>query len=84
MTTASALPKNVTPATTDATTPSVKSAAASGSITIKALLLITKETALEISNREDDASFADLGIDSLISLIVAERIRTELNIKVGG
>ena len=83
-TTAPALPKDATLATTDATTPSVKSAAASGSITVKALLLITKEAALEISNLEDDANVAELGVDSLISLIVAERIRTELNIKVGG
>lgn len=62
----------------------VESAAASGSITIKALLLITKEAALEISNLEDDANVAELGVGSLISLIVAEGIRTELNIKVGG
>lgn len=62
----------------------VESAAASGRITVKALLLITKEAALEISNLEDNANVAELGVDSLISLIIAERIRTELNIKVGG
>ena len=62
----------------------VESATASGSITVKALLLITKEAALEISKLEDDANVAELGIDSLISLIIAERIRIELNINVGG
>ena len=61
----------------------VESATASGSITVKALLLITKEAALEISNLEDDANVAELGVDSLISLIIAEKNRTELYIKVG-
>ena len=45
----------------------VESAAASGSITVKALLLINKEAALEISNLEDDANVAELGVDGLRS-----------------
>ena len=81
---APALPTDATPATTDAAAPSVESAAASGSITAKALLLITKEAALEISDLADEASFAELGVDSLMSLVIAEKFRTELDVKVGG
>jgi acyl carrier protein len=47
-------------------------------------MLIAKEAALEISDLEDDANFADLGIDSIMSLVIAEKFRTELDIKVGG
>ncbi|KAL8827498.1 MAG: hypothetical protein Q9191_003145 [Dirinaria sp. TL-2023a] len=67
-----------------AAAPSVEAAAASGSITAKALLLIANEAALEISDLEDDAGFADLGIDSLLSLVIAEKFRTELDVKVSG
>ena len=70
-------------AATDAAAPSVEAAAASGSITAKALILIAKEAALEISDLEDDAGFTDLGIDSLMSLVIAEKFRTELDVKVG-
>lgn len=68
----------------DAAAPSVESAAASGSITAKALVLIAKEAGLEISDLEDDTGFANLGIDSLMSLVIAEKFRTELDVKVGG
>lgn len=74
---AAAPPKDAQPAAT------VESAAPSGSIAAKALVLIAREAALEISNLEDDESFANLGIDSLISLVIVEKFRTELNVKVG-
>lgn len=77
-------PKDAKPAATDAAAPSVESAAASGSTTAKALMLIAKEAGLEISDLEDDASFANLGIDSLMSLVIAEKFRIELDVKVGG
>jgi len=83
-TAALAPPKDAKLAATDAAAPSVESAAASGSITAKALMLIAREAALEISDLEDDASFSDLGIDSLMSLVIAEKFRTELDVKVGG
>jgi monodictyphenone polyketide synthase len=63
----------------------VESAAASGnSTTAKALLLIANEAALEQEDLTDDASFANLGIDSLMSLVISEKFRTELDVKVGG
>ena len=64
----------------------VESAAASGSITVKALLLINKEATLKISNLEDNTNIAELGIDSLRSCHWSsfKKSRTELNIKVDG
>ncbi|EED18910.1 polyketide synthase, putative [Talaromyces stipitatus ATCC 10500] len=62
----------------------VESAVSSNSITTKALALIAKEAALEISKLEDDASFSHLGIDSLMSLVISEKFRTELDVKVSG
>ena len=62
----------------------VESAAVSASITAKALLLLTKEAGLEISDLENDASFAEFNVDSLILLDVAEKFRTELDVKVDG
>ena len=78
------LPKDAKPAAADAGIPSVKSTAASGSITAKALMLIANEAALENSDLEDDACFANLGVDSLMSLVIAEKLRTELDVKVSG
>ncbi|EED13799.1 hypothetical protein TSTA_100440 [Talaromyces stipitatus ATCC 10500] len=67
-----------------AESPSIKDAAESGSITAKAILLIANETGLDLSEMTDDAGFGDLDIDSLMSLVIAEKFRTELNIKVNG
>lgn len=64
--------------------PPVESAAAADSITAKAIMLIANEAGLELSDMEDDASFAGLGVDSLMSLVIAEKFRTELGVKVGG
>lgn len=77
-------PKDAKPAATDAAVPSVDSTAASDSITSKALMLIANEAALEMSDLADDACFANLGVDSLMSLVVAEKLRTELDVKVSG
>lgn len=50
----------------------------------KALQLIARETALDLADLEDQAEFSSLGIDSLMSLVLAEKFRTELQIKVNG
>jgi iterative type I PKS product template protein len=50
----------------------------------KAIALIAAESALDISDLVDEASFASLGIDSLMSLVIAEKFREELGISVGG
>lgn len=58
----------------------------SGARTIadKALMLIAQETALEVSALEDAAEFSNLGIDSLMSLVLTEKLRSDLNVKVNG
>lgn len=63
---------------------SADTASASDNITAKALVLIAREAALDISDLEDDASFSHLGIDSLMSLVIAEKFMGELGVKVGG
>ena len=83
-TTTPAPPKDVRPAAVNAAAPSVNSTIASGGISAKALMLIAKEAALEISDLEDEACFANLGVDSLMSLVIAEKLRTELDVKVSG
>jgi iterative type I PKS product template protein len=50
----------------------------------KALLLIAKEAGLELSDLIDDAEFANLGVDSLMSLVIAEKFREELGVSVAG
>jgi acyl carrier protein len=56
----------------------------SGGLVDSVLRLIAAEAALELTDLEDDASFAALGVDSLMSLVISEKLRTELDIKVGG
>ncbi|KAL4931573.1 type I polyketide synthase [Aspergillus undulatus] len=67
-------------------TPTAPTAAAAGSdsVAAKALVLISKEAALELSDLTDDASFANLGVDSLMSLVIAEKFREELGVTVTG
>lgn len=54
------------------------------SIVYRALSLVANEAALELSELADDAAFTSLGIDSLMSLVIAEKFRQELDIEVVG
>ena len=54
------------------------------SLADKALQVIAREAAMEVTSLEDDASFDCIGIDSLLSLVIVEKLRMELDIKVGG
>lgn len=56
----------------------------SNSVAAKAIALIAKESALEMSDLTDDATFANLGVDSLMSLVIAEKFREELGVSVSG
>ncbi|EON63729.1 hypothetical protein W97_02957 [Coniosporium apollinis CBS 100218] len=47
-------------------------------------MLIANEAGPELSDLDDSASFANLGVNSLMSLVVSEKIRTELDVKVSG
>lgn len=52
--------------------------------TAKALQLISTESAIDLADLTDDASFANLGIDSLMSLVIAEKFREQLGVVIGG
>lgn len=65
--------------------PAAAAAASSvSSIAAKAVQLIANEAGLEISELGAEASFADLGIDSLMSLVISEKFGSELDVKVAG
>nr|POE78421.1 atrochrysone carboxylic acid synthase [Quercus suber] len=61
---------------------SAESAVVENGITAKAMMLIAKEAALEVEDLQDDVGFSDLGIDSLMSLVLSEKLRSELDVKV--
>ncbi|KAI0128181.1 putative polyketide synthase [Hypoxylon sp. NC0597] len=54
------------------------------STTKKAFEIIASEAGLDIADLADDASFANLGIDSLMSLVIAEKFREQLGVLVSG
>lgn len=72
------------PAPAPTSAPAAAEAADSDSVAVKALVLISNEAALELSDLTDDASFANLGVDSLMSLVIAEKFREELGVTVTG
>ena len=49
----------------------------------KAMSIVASETGIELSDITDDATFANLGVDSLMSLVIAEKLRS-LGVTVGG
>ncbi|KAI1877586.1 hypothetical protein JX265_003594 [Neoarthrinium moseri] len=86
---ASPVPKRELNTTEIAPTPAIAASAAvaaadSDSTTAKAIALLAAEAALEITDLVDDASFANLGIDSLMSLVIAEKLREQLGVTVSG
>jgi monodictyphenone polyketide synthase len=64
--------------------PAVKQNPPEGSISSKAMHLIAGEAALEVSELDPNANFADLGVDSLMSLVITEKLKKELNVSVSG
>ncbi|KAK8022725.1 polyketide synthase [Apiospora rasikravindrae] len=56
----------------------------SSSIAAKAVALVAKEAGIDYADLNDEASFAELGIDSLMSLVISEKFREELNVIVSG
>ncbi|KAH8698795.1 putative polyketide synthase [Talaromyces proteolyticus] len=52
--------------------------------TAKAIRIIAAEAGLELADLVPDAGFASLGIDSLMSLVIAEKFREQLNVVVSG
>lgn len=72
------------PAPTHTPTPAAPAAVDSDSTSGKAFVLIAKEAGLDLSDLVDDAAFANIGVDSLMSLVIAEKFREELGIVVAG
>lgn len=72
------------PAPTSAPTPAAPATVDSESTSGKAFILIAKEAGLDLSDLVDDAAFANIGVDSLMSLVIAEKFREELGIVVAG
>lgn len=50
----------------------------------KAMALLADESGLDPADLTDDANFMHLGVDSLMSLVIAERFREELGVVVNG
>nr|QLM00044.1 polyketide synthase [Xylaria schweinitzii] len=50
----------------------------------RAISLIAREAGLDRSDLRETATFAELGIDSLMSLVISDKFRDELNITVTG
>ncbi len=56
----------------------------SNSITARTIALIANEAVLELSELKDEASFAELGVDSLMSLVIAVKFREQLQVTMRG
>ncbi|KAI3318557.1 putative polyketide synthase [Xylariaceae sp. AK1471] len=50
----------------------------------KAMALVAAEAALDPFDLQDDAYFSNLGVDSLMSLVIAEKFREQLGVTVSG
>lgn len=56
----------------------------SNSTAVKAMVLVAAEAGIDVSELQDDVNFATLGVDSLMSLVIAEKFRDELGVTVNG
>lgn len=54
------------------------------STTGKAIQIIASEAALDLADLTDSASFNELGVDSLMSLVIAEKFREQIGVVVNG
>lgn len=71
-------PEAPKPATKEAAVP----AAAEEGLIADCIKLIARETGLEVEELTDEASFIELGVDSLMSLVLSEKFRSELRLEV--
>lgn len=54
------------------------------STSAKAIRVVASEAGLDLADLTDNASFTELGIDSLMSLVIAEKFREQLGVVVNG
>lgn len=52
------------------------------SMMVKAIALIASQTGIDLAELRDDSRFGDIGVDSLMSLVIAEKFRGELGITI--
>ncbi len=64
--------------------PNAALTADSDSTAAKAIALVAAEAGLEVADLHDATGFAELGVDSLMSLVIAEKFREELEVIVSG
>ena len=76
------------PALTPVPAPAPKAAVnvvkASDTTSAKAIQIIATEAGLDLADLVDDATFVGLGVDSLMSLVIAEKFREQLGVTVAG
>ncbi|EFR03594.1 conidial yellow pigment biosynthesis polyketide synthase [Nannizzia gypsea CBS 118893] len=65
-----------------ATPPESESAEPLGNTVSQCLRLMARETGLEVEALTGDASFVQLGVDSLMSLVLSEKFRAELGVEI--
>lgn len=70
------------PPSTDQNTAATSAKAADSGLIADVLKLIANETGLELEELRDEASFVELGVDSLMSLVLSEKLSSELNMEV--
>ncbi|KAI0539703.1 putative polyketide synthase [Xylaria digitata] len=79
------LPVAPSPISTQDPAPSaVVEEAADSTVVKKALGIIASEAGLDIADLADDVHFGNLGVDSLMSLVIAEKFREQLGVVVSG
>jgi iterative type I PKS product template protein len=64
--------------------PAAKAPARSSSLVTSAMALVSSESEMDMSELQDECVFADIGIDSLLSLTIAGKFREELGVDVPG
>ncbi|KAF2201576.1 ketoacyl-synt-domain-containing protein [Delitschia confertaspora ATCC 74209] len=87
LTPATTPPLSITPSAAPSIAPTIPPSPAvpsSDSTSSKAIALIAHEAGLDPADLNDDAAFANLGVDSLMSLVIAEKFREELGVSVTG
>ena len=60
----------------------ISSAPEGSTVATQCLQLISRESGLDMESLHDEATFVELGIDSLMSLVLSEKYKSELQIDV--
>ena len=77
-----ATPELSTASTPSAVAADAKSSGNTGETFARVLEIISEESGVSVDDLTDDSNFADMGIDSLLSLIIGGRCREELSLEV--